>query len=478
VRCALEGDLVRLTGATPRRAHAASRCSASAAAPPPAAQPTAWRAAIDFKALRDNVEAASANCARRRAPADPHLVVRLYESYVELKTRTDAVREARNAGAAAVKGAASAEARAALVAEGRALKEQLVALEAALDAAEAALQAEGQRLPNDTHPAVPDGGEEDAATLRLVGTPAAHAFAPRDHVALGEALGLFDFEAGAKAAGTRFVYLKGAGALLELALCQWALQRAAAAGFTPYTTPDLVRAAALEKCGFQPRGEGTQVYSVADSELCLTGTAEIPLAAVHADETLAEAQLPLRLAAFGHCFRTEAGAAGAATRGLYRLHQFSKVELFAICAPEQSEALHAALLEFEVALYSELGLHFRVLDMAASDLGAPAYRKFDVEAWMPGLGRFGEISSASNCTDYQARRLNIRYRPAGGAAGGEKPQLRHAHTLNATAIAVPRMLIAILETHQRADGSVAIPEPLRPYLGGLAELRPLTQAQA
>ena len=428
---------------------------------------------MDFKAVRDNLEAVRANCAVRKASVDPAAVVALYEQYVALKTRTDAVREARNASAAAVKGAASQEQRAALLAEGKALKEQLVQLEAELDAAEVVLQREGQRLPHATHPEVPTGGsEDDFKQLRLVGSPRSFpGFAPLDHVALGDALGLFDFEAASKSSGSRFVYLKGAAALLELALIQWAISRAAAAGFTPYTTPDLVRASCLEKVGFQPRAANTQVYSIQDSELCLTGTAEIPLGGIHMDETLTEAQLPLRYAAFGHCFRTEAGAAGAQTRGLYRLHQFSKVELFALCTPEQSEALHGQLLDFEIGLYSELGLHFRVLDMPACDLGAPAYRKFDVEAWMPGMGRFGEISSASNCTDYQARRLNIRYRPAAAPGGGAaKPALRHVHTLNATACAVPRMIIALLETHQQADGSVTVPEVLRPFLGGMATI--------
>lgn len=256
------------------------------------------------------------------------------------------------------------------------------------------------------------------------------------------------------------------------------MSRAVARGFVPYSTPDLVRAPSVEKCGFQPRAEGTQVYSIEGSDLCLTGTAEIPLGAIHMDDTLAEAQLPLRLCGFGHCFRTEAGAAGAATRGLYRLHQFSKVELFILATPEQSDALHAELLEFETALFTELGLHFKVLDMPTHDLGAPAYRKFDVEAWMPGLNRYGEISSASNCTDYQARRLNIRYRPAGADAAGKKQPLRFVHTLNATACAVPRMLIAILENNQQADGSVVVPEALRPFLGGMERIGPPPAAPA
>jgi seryl-tRNA synthetase len=433
---------------------------------------------VDFKAVRDNLASVRANCELRKASVDPAAVVALYEAFTALKGRTDSVREARNAAAAAMKGPQTAESRAALVAQGKALKVQLAELEAELDAAEVSLQREGQRLPNDTHPAVPRSGDEaDATVLRVVGSPAAFPFPTRDHVALGDALGLFDFDAGAKASGTRFVYLKGAAALLELALVQWALSRAVAAGFTPYTTPDLVRASAVEKCGFQPRAANTQVYAIEESELCLTGTAEIPLGAIYGDAVLPAASLPLRMAAFGHCFRTEAGAAGAGTRGLYRLHQFSKVELFVISTPEQSDAIHDQLLEFETSLYTELGLHFKVLDMPACDLGAPAYRKFDVEAWMPGLGRFGEISSASNCTDYQARRLNIKFRPPGSAAE-PKPALRFTHTLNATACAVPRMIIAILETHQRADGSVAIPAALQPFMGGMTVIAPADAAAA
>ncbi len=428
--------------------------------------------------MRDNLAAAKANCeARLVTNVDPAAVVALYEAFTALKGRTDAVREARNAAASAMKSPQTPESRAELVAKGKALKGQLAELEAELDAAEVALQREGQRLPNSTHPAVPRGGEGDATLLRLVGAPPAFAFPARDHVALGDALGLFDFDAGSKAAGTRFVYLKGAAALLELALVQWAMSRAVAAGFMPYTTPDLVRGTAVEKCGFQPRAANTQVYSIEDSELCLTGTAEIPLGAIYSDAVLPVSALPLRMAGFGHCFRTEAGAAGAATRGLYRLHQFSKVELFVLSTPEQSDAVHDQLLEFESSLYAELGLHFQILDMAAGDLGAPAYRKFDVEAWMPGMGRFGEISSASNCTDYQARRLNIRYRPA-GTATEPKPGLRFVHTLNATACAVPRMIISILETHQREDGSVAIPAPLQPFMGGMTVIRPADAVKA
>ena len=218
------------------------------------------------------------------------------------------------------------------------------------------------------------------------------------------------------------------------------------------------------------------MYSVENSDLCLAGTAEIPLGGYFMDQILQEDQLPVRVAAFGHCFRTEAGAAGAAGKGLYRVHQFSKVEMFVLGTPDQSEALHQELLDIEVELFAELGLHFKVLDMASADLGAPAYRKFDVEAWMPGLERYGEISSASNCTDYQSRRLNIRYKPTPKPAeGGKKPKKQKnvfVHTLNGTACAVSRMLVAILESHQEEDGSISIPEALWPYTGGLEKISP------
>lgn len=256
----------------------------------------------------------------------------------------------------------------------------------------------------------------------------------------------------------------------------YAMQKICSKGFDPIITPDLVRSTVLEKCGFQPRGEGTQVYSVENSELCLTGTAEIPLGGMFMDQILPEESLPIKVAAYGRCFRTEAGAAGAAGKGLYRVHQFSKVEMFVVCTPEQSEQLHKELIDIEVEMFQELGLHFQVLDMPSCDLGAPAYRKFDIEAWMPGLQRYGEVSSASNCTDYQSRRLNIRYRPSEPASEGDKNKKKKkaptqfVHTLNGTGCAVPRMIVAILENNQQEDGSIVIPEALRPFMMGRSRI--------
>lgn len=433
-----------------------------------------FKAAIDFKALKANLPAAVANVTARNSPADPAAVVSLYDAWRAMAEAADAARAERNANAAAMKGKLSAEERAALVTAGKALKERVAVLEAEADAAENALQLAAQKLPNLADPAAPVGGEEDAVVVKTVGSPPSWPadFTPVDHLALGSSLDLIDFDTGAAAAGAKFVYLRRAAAQLELALYTWALGKATAAGFIPMTTPDLVRESVLEKCGFQPRADNTQVYGVRDSGLCLTGTAEVPLAAVTMDKVLPASSLPLRMAAFGHCFRTEAGAAGSASRGLYRVHQFSKVELFVVCEPSQSPQILADLLAFEESLFQELGLHYQVLDMPTGDLGAPAARKYDVEAWMPGLGRFGEVSSASNCTDYQARRLNIRFRPeseGGGSGAAAKPEF--VHTLNATAAAVPRLVVAILETFQRPDGSVDVPAVLRPFMGGLEVIR-------
>jgi seryl-tRNA synthetase len=444
-----------------------------------------YRAAIDFKAIVDNVEAVRLNVQNRQSTADVDKVVDLYAQFTALGRKTDALRQARNENAAAMKNKMDQEQREKLKAKGQQLKEELAVIEASLRALETQLQHEAQQLPNMTHPDVTIGGEEDAVPLRHIGSKAEFSFEPKNHVELMEQLDLVDFEAAGKVAGSKFYYLRNAAALLELALINMAMQKCVTKGYTATATPDLVRGAVLEKCGFQPRMANTQTYSVEGSDLCLTGTAEVPLGGFYMDRIIEEKDLPIRMVGFGRCFRTEAGAGGLATKGLYRVHQFSKVEMFVICTPEQSESLLSELLAIEEEVFAELGLHFKVIDMPSGDLGAPAYRKFDIEAWMPGLGRYGEISSASNCTDYQSRRLNIRYRQAakespegsGGSLARNKRKKQKAsptafcHTLNATACAVPRMIIAILENNQREDGSVEVPEALRPFMGGLDVIR-------
>jgi seryl-tRNA synthetase len=281
-------------------------------------------------------------------------------------------------------------------------------------------------------------------------------------VTLLEQLGLADFEAGARTTGHGFYFLTRDAVLLDLALQRYALDELAREGFMLVTTPDLARNEILEGIGFQPRGPETQVYSIEQSDLSLIGTAEITLGGMLYDQTVEAEKLPILLAGLSHCFRTEAGAHGQATRGLFRVHQFTKVEMFAFTLPEESEAMHQRLLAIECRLFDALGIPYRVIDTASGDLGGPAYRKFDLEAWMPGrggTGQWGEVTSTSNCTDYQARRLNIRFKRK-----GEKGT-HFVHTLNGTAVATGRAMIAILENYQQADGSVVVPEVLRGWVG-------------
>ncbi|RLM50353.1 hypothetical protein C2845_PMPSC049119 [Panicum miliaceum] len=467
-----------------------------------------WKAAIDFKWIRDNRDAVADNIRSKNSAANLDLVLELYDQYLALQKEVERLRAERNAVANKMKGKQDPSVRQALVEEGKNLKEALIGLEEDLVELTDKLQLEAQSIPNATHPDVPVGGEESSVVRKEVGSQRSFNFTIKDHLQLGKELDLFDFDAAAEVSGSKFYYLKNEAVLLEMALINWAISEVSKKGFTPLITPEIVRSSVVEKCGFQPRAQNTQdylftlqvsvpyflflrkdtfevivlvvVYSIENSDQCLIGTAEIPVGGIHMDSILLDSALPLKYVAYSHCFRTEAGAAGAATRGLYRVHQFSKVEMFIFCRPEESDKWHEELITIEEDLYASLGLHFKTLDMATGDLGAPAYRKFDIEAWMPGLERYGEISSASNCTDYQSRRLGIRYRPTpsepppanakkGKAAGGPT---QFVHTLNATAVAVPRLIVCILENFQQDDGSIVIPEPLRPFMGGLEVLSP------
>eukprot|EP00276_Gloeochaete_wittrockiana_P004204 CAMPEP_0184659454 /NCGR_PEP_ID=MMETSP0308-20130426/29648_1 /TAXON_ID=38269 /ORGANISM="Gloeochaete witrockiana, Strain SAG 46.84" /LENGTH=465 /DNA_ID=CAMNT_0027099277 /DNA_START=167 /DNA_END=1564 /DNA_ORIENTATION=+ len=430
----------------------------------PSAESKPIKAYLDFKYFRDNLSHVQSVIEKRKARADVTKAVALYEEYVNSSREADQMRKRRNEIAKEMKGKIDPDKRTALVEEGKMLKAELALLEETVERKEEEMLREGLKIPNDLHPDAPVGSEDVFSVIKMVGKKPTFDFPIKDHLKLGEDLGLVDFEGGAKVSGPKFYYLKNGAALLELALVNWTMQRLVSRGFTPLITPDLVRSRVVEGCGFQPRGDNTQVYSVANMDLCLIGTAEISVGGLLQDTTIATEDLPLKLVAFSHCFRTEAGAAGQAGRGLYRVHQFSKVEMFAVTRPEDSEAMHLELRQIEEDLFSELGLHFQVLDMASEDLGAPAYRKYDVEAWMPGLDRYGEISSTSNCTDYQSRRLNIRYKAEDGT--------RFVHTLNGTACAVPRMIVSILENFQQEDGSVIVPEPLRPFMGGMDRLVP------
>ncbi|NJP99181.1 serine--tRNA ligase [Streptomyces zingiberis] len=348
---------------------------------------------------------------------------------------------------------------------------ELSAAVKAADAERDEAAAETQRLlaglGNLVHPEVPVGGEDDFTVLETVGTPrdfAAEGFAPRDHLELGQLLAAIDVERGAKVSGSRFYYLTGVGALLELALVNAAIAQATAAGFVPMLTPALVKPRAMEGTGFLGQA-AENVYHLEKDDYYLVGTSEVPLAAYHMDEILEADRLPLRYAGFSPCFRREAGTYGKDTRGIFRVHQFDKVEMFSYVAPEDSEAEHRRLLEWEKQWLTGLELPFRVIDVATGDLGSSAARKFDCEAWIPTQERYRELTSASDCTEFQARRLSVRMR--------DGKHVRPLATLNGTLCAVPRTIVALLENHQRPDGSVRVPELLRPYLGGRESLAPV-----
>jgi seryl-tRNA synthetase len=324
------------------------------------------------------------------------------------------------------------------------------------------------QLGNVVHPDVPVGGEEDFVVLETHGTIrdfAAEGFEPKDHLELGEALGAIDVERGAKVSGSRFYYLTGVGALLELALVNAAIAQAGTAGFVPMLTPALVRPRAMEGTGFLGQA-AENVYHLEKDNYYLVGTSEVPLAAYHMDEIIEAGKLPLRYAGFSPCFRREAGTYGKDTRGIFRVHQFDKVEMFSYVDPAEAESEHQRLLGWEKQWLTALGLPFQVIDVATGDLGSSASRKFDCEAWIPTQGKYRELTSASNCDGFQARRLSVRMR--------EGKQVRPLATLNGTLCAVPRTIVALLENHQQADGSVWVPEILRPYLGGREVLEPIS----
>jgi seryl-tRNA synthetase len=417
---------------------------------------------LDPRILATRRDEVVESCRRRRVTADVDAAIRAQERLAAAQTELGKANQRRNEHQAAGKRKLEAAEREAHTAEGRRLKDEVAGLEAAVAQAQQALADAMAPIPNLVHPETPEGLEIDSRELRRVGTPRTFSFEPLDHVTLGEKLALVDFEAGAKVAGPKFYFLKNEAVLLELALQRLAFEIVMRAGYTPFITPDLARQSVVDGLAFAPRGAETQIYTIAGTDLDLIGTAEITLGGLHADEILDEASLPLRLAGVSHCFRTEAGAAGRESRGLYRVHQFTKVEMFVIARPEDSEAIHAEILGIEEAIFQALEVPYRVIDVAAGDLGAPAYRKFDLEAWLPGRGdggTWGEVTSCSNCTDYQARRLRIRFK----REGGKRNEL--VHTLNGTAVAVSRALIALFENHQQEDGSIAIPKALRPYTG-------------
>ncbi len=407
---------------------------------------------LDLKLIRNEPDTIQKNCEARNVSLEISQLLALDEQVRQLQVEVESIRQRRNEISAQMKGPMPQEERQPLIEEAKTLRTQEQEREEAYKVAEAERQELLMQVPNLTHPDVPIGQtEEDNRELRIVGTLPQFDFEPKDHLDLMEALDLVDFEGGAKVAGQKFYYLKNQAVFLELALAQYALNLLREEGFTIFMTPDMARQSILQGIGFNPRGDSTQIYSVENSDLSLIATAEITLGGLLADQILQEENLPLLYAGFSHCFRTEAGAAGRESRGLYRVHQFSKIEMFAFTHPQASEALHEKMREIEERIYQDLGIPYRVLDICTGDLGGPAYRKYDLEAWMPGRGKWGEITSTSNCTDYQSRRLNIRYKDA---ATGKN---QFVHMLNGTAIAVSRTLIALMENGQQADGSIKLP---------------------
>jgi seryl-tRNA synthetase len=360
---------------------------------------------------------------------------------------------------------AQGDEKADLLARTKALSTEVKELEATQAAAEAEWDEALRSIPNPAAEESPAGGEDDFVVLEHVGEPREFDFEPRDHIELGRLLGAIDLERGAKVSGSRFYFLTGIGAQLELALVNMAMDQARNAGFTQVIAPSLVKPRAMEGTGFLGQA-ADDVYRIEGEDLYLVGTSEVPMAAYHSDEILDAETLPLRYAAFSPCFRKEAGSHGKDTKGIIRVHWFDKVEMFVVTTLEESYAEHQRLLDWEKEFLDKLELAYRVIDVAAGDLGLSAQRKFDCEVWIPTQGKFRELTSTSNCTDFQSRRLDIRQR----GASGNTP----VATLNGTLTAITRTIVAILETHQQADGSVRVPEALRPYLGGLETLTPVS----
>ncbi len=422
---------------------------------------------LDYRFIKDNLGEVKKNIAERYMDADADLVVSLYDEKNSLQREVEELRKKRNENALSMKGKLDPEIRAAKIEEGKLLKDKIAESETRLAELDRRLAIEGAKIPNMAHPEAPRGKEDkDNLEVKRVGEPTKFDFEPKDHVQLGAELDLIDFDTATRVSGTKFYYLKNEAVLLEMALVRYTLDILMKKGFTLFQTPDIAKTEILEGIGFNPRGAESNIYTVEGEGTCLIGTAEITLGGYYSGSILDKTSLPLKLAGVSHCFRREAGAAGQFSKGLYRVHQFTKVEMFAYTSPEESGAMHEYLRSVEEEIFSGLGIPFRVVDTCTGDLGAPAYRKWDLEAWMPGRngGEWGEVTSTSNCTDYQARRLNIKYKDDDG-------KNKHVHMLNGTAVACSRAMIAVLENFQRADGSVAIPPALVPYCG-FSEIRP------
>ena len=416
---------------------------------------------LDYKFIKDNIEAVKQNIINRNMTADAEKVVELYDKRTALVTKLQGLQQKRNENAQAMKQKLDNDKRQELIAAGKSIKEEISAVETKVKQLETELEEAARQIPNMVHPDTPIGKlDTENLEVKKIGIPRKFDFEPKDHVQLGESLDIIDFDRGTKVSGPKFYYLKNEGVFLEQALIMYALNILRKHNFQIFITPDVAKEEILKGIGFNPRGNESNVYSIEEEGTCLVATAEITLGGYHQDEILEKKELPLFYGGLSHCFRREAGAAGQFSKGLYRVHQFDKVEMFAYATPEQSDKIHEKLRLIEEEIFAGLGLPFRVIDTCTGDLGAPAYRKWDLEAWMPGRngGEYGEVTSTSNCTDYQARRLNIKYKDDDG-------KNKYVHTLNGTAVAVGRAMLAVLENYQNPDGSVTIPAVLVPYCG-------------
>ena len=416
---------------------------------------------LDYKFIKENLAAVKENIKNRNMTADADLVVELFDKRTELVTEQQLLQQKRNENAKDMKQKLDNEKRQELIEIGKKLKEEVAVVDEKLADIELKLDEAARQIPNMVHPNAPIGKlDTENLEVKKFGTPREFTFEPKDHVQLAEALDLIDFDRATKVSGPKFYYLKNEAVFLEQALIMYALNTLRKHGFETFITPDVAKEEILKGIGFNPRGNESNVYSIEEEGTCLVATAEITLGGFHSGEILDKEKLPLLYGGLSHCFRREAGAAGQFSKGLYRVHQFDKVEMFAYATPEQSDEIHEKLRQIEEEIFEGLGLPFHVVDTCTGDLGAPAYRKWDLEAWMPGRngGEYGEVTSTSNCTDYQSRRLNIKFKDDDG-------KNKYVHTLNGTAIAVGRAMLAIFENYQNEDGSISIPEVLVPFCG-------------
>ncbi len=411
---------------------------------------------LDIKFIRENVEKVKKGVSDKNFDFSlVDKVLELDERRVNLLKEVEELRAKRNDITEKIKLGDKT-----LIADASEIKEKIKTAEPELETVEKEYLEVLNQIPNLAYDDVKVGKDDsENEEIKKVGEPTKFDFEPKDHLTLGQDLGILDFETGAKVSGSQFYFLYGDGALLEMALVQYAFELLTKEGFMPVITPDLAKSRYYLGTGYQPRGDEAQIYTIEEEDLGLIATAEVTLAGKHADEVIPDEKLPIKYIGYSHCFRKEAGAYGKYSKGMYRVHQFTKAEMFIYCKPEESNEMHDYLLSMEEKIYQNLGIPYRVLKQCTGDLGAMAARKYDVEAWMPGRNGYGEVTSTSNCTDYQARNLNIKYKTKDG-------KTEFVHMLNGTAIATSRVPIAILENFQNEDGSVNIPEPLQKWFGG------------